>query len=972
MNIFLTQIGKFMLAQSWQIAVLVLIVAGATFLLRKASAHVRYLLWLIVLAKCLIPPFYGVPLRVLPSAAPDSELLGAPLSEMPSALDSDHTADSALTSSHGLSPQLPPAESQHAAIGQTEVADEQILTWARICYGLGLVWLAGMCLYLAFNALRALRTHRWLQRIRRPLPLTSHQDLTTFFSGHGFARLPKIWLADDVSQPFVWGLVKGSIYLPSDFLHINNSAQQYNTLAHELSHIVRFDAAINSLQVIAQGMFWFHPFVWWANLRMRREREKCCDEMAVAGLQTRPEEYGTAVLETLRMPRESTRPVPSLAIAGPARNLEERIRAMMTPGKTFHKYPGLLATTLTISLALLVVPTSLVLTADAQTETTPETSMEKSIEAQSTLLYEAALAGDLDAVKRLITQGADINTTQGDKALTPLHLAASKGHAEVVRALLAKGANVNVVDADGNTALISAIYSQNGEGTVNALIEGGIDVNKGPQDSQPLNNAIWMLSTGMVEALLDAGAKTDVKDSGGWTPLHYAAFMDTRNNEMLELFLDKTKQPDTIYLAAYRGDLEAVKTYISSGVDVNAKDSGGCTPLLWAVRHDSPEVVEYLIAQGAEINATVGNLTPLLCANSLPVVELLVSKGAAINTNGQKMLHKACRMGDKEIATFLLSKGADVNAKSSAGRTPLLDALSFGHPDLVPLLVANGADVNAADSLRRTPVSIAIKGGYTEIVSLLRQHGAKETLFGAVAENDIEEVKRLIAKGADINAKNDSGATPLQWAAAGRGMDTMVKLLIANGADTEARTPSGLTPLDLARHREHATGERTTIVNMLREHGAKGTLHGAACLGDIDEVKRLLDEGADINAKSESGWTPLHWAVSEGHESVVELLVARGADINAQFRLGGTPLSFAAIKGQKDMVEFLLAKGADINTGTPLVGAAANGHTAVVELLLAKGADVNLKYNDRTALDLAKEKNHMNIVELLHQHGATE
>ena len=66
MAISLTQVTDYLLAQSWQIAILVLVTAIINYLLRHKSAHIRYLIWLIVLAKCVVPPFYVIPLAILP------------------------------------------------------------------------------------------------------------------------------------------------------------------------------------------------------------------------------------------------------------------------------------------------------------------------------------------------------------------------------------------------------------------------------------------------------------------------------------------------------------------------------------------------------------------------------------------------------------------------------------------------------------------------------------------------------------------------------------------------------------------------------------------------------------------------------------------------------------------------------------------------------------------------------------------
>ena len=125
---------------------------------------------------------------------------------------------------------------------------------------------------------------------------------------------------------------------------------------------------VNLLQVLAQAVYWFHPFVWWTNRKIRQEREKCCDEMAVAHLHTPPEQYTGAIVDALAAERRSAHPIPSLAVVGSVRDIEERIRTMLTPGKTFRRRPSLVAATVALLLALVTIPTALVLTARGQAQ----------------------------------------------------------------------------------------------------------------------------------------------------------------------------------------------------------------------------------------------------------------------------------------------------------------------------------------------------------------------------------------------------------------------------------------------------------------------------------------------------------------------------------------------------------------------------------------------------------------------------
>jgi len=350
------QMTTYLWSQSWQIALLVAAVAVATWALRGRSAHVRYLLWLLVVAKCVVPPLFGIAVPILPQdklaafAVPMEQ--SNSIAAGPDAFEEgEMAAAQEPTRSRGDGH---PSHSLMPAISRREA--------------MSLLWLAGLAAFLAAASIKAGRTMRRLAKERTALPATLQSDIHELFSSLGIPRLPGVWLVESGSQPFVWGLWRGDIYLPSNFAMLGSSEHQRDILAHELSHVLRFDAAINLLQILAQGVFWFHPLVWWANGKIRQEREKCCDEMAIARLGATPRSYSRAIVEALLVEHKSNGLVPSLAIAGSASDIEERIKAMMTPGKRFHARPGLAAMIAVMSSATLIVPTTITFTARAEAQ----------------------------------------------------------------------------------------------------------------------------------------------------------------------------------------------------------------------------------------------------------------------------------------------------------------------------------------------------------------------------------------------------------------------------------------------------------------------------------------------------------------------------------------------------------------------------------------------------------------------------
>jgi ankyrin repeat protein len=157
-----------------------------------------------------------------------------------------------------------------------------------------------------------------------------------------------------------------------------------------------------------------------------------------------------------------------------------------------------------------------------------------------------------------------------------------------------------------------------------------------------------------------------------------------------------------------------------------------------------------------------------------------------------------------------------------------------------------------------------------------------------------------------------------------------------------------------------------------------GPLHDAAREGNLEQVRGLIGQGADMDARAKNGETPLVLAILEGHPDVAELLIAQGADIMARNERGLTPLHAAAYSGSAELAQLLLDHGAaledkaNVSGATPLMLAAEENHVAVVELLIARGADLSIPDRDGfTPLTQAWAKQRTEMVRLLKQHGAT-
>jgi ankyrin repeat protein/serine/threonine protein kinase len=626
-----------------------------------------------------------------------------------------------------------------------------------------------------------------------------------------------------------------------------------------------------------------------------------------------------------------------------------------------------------------------------------------------TPLYAASECGSAEVVELLLRSGASVNA-KNNANRSPLWIASSKGHVNVVQLLLgARGTNVDAEDAKGVTPLhIAADY---GSAEVVKLLMGkGANVNaKDVGKHTPLLVASFKGHATVVQLLLGArGVITDVASVVGTTPLHAAVRCGWP--KVVELLVEKGanvnakdgQKKTPLLIACALGRAEVVQVLLGArGVNVECAGDQGVVPLHVAAHEGWGGVVELLVAKGAKVNAKdFKQRTPLLLASfrgHANVVQLLLgARGVLINAadgNGSTSLHVAAECGRSEVVGLLLSKGANVNARTCQKRTPLFVASMKGHADVVRLLLdVRGLLLDASNENEATSLHVASESGFAEVVELLvanrvdvnaRDRWKRTPLLIASFEGHVKVVK-LLLEACDIivDAVDENGATPLHIAVHFN-WGEVVELLVAKGANVNAKDVQQHTPLLVASFRGHANvvqlllGARGVLINAADGNGST-SLHVAAECGRSEVVGLLLSKGANVNAVIRAKRVPLCMASANGHVEVVHLLLnAPGVIVDAVDEDGRTPLQFAAIFGHVNVVALLLENGANVNAVdqsgcTPLLNACCTGHLKVVQLLLeTAGVAINASNeHGTTPLHAAAYDGRVDMVELLLGKGA--
>jgi len=446
--------------------------------------------------------------------------------------------------------------------------------------------------------------------------------------------------------------------------------------------------------------------------------------------------------------------------------------------------------------------------------------------------------------------------------------------------------------------------------------------------------------------------------------------------------------------AAMKGDTAAVRGLLAKKADVNAPQPDGTTALHWAVYNENVTLVDELLRAGAD--ATVPNregATPFylasIAANPEIMAKLLkqgVDGNGTVLRHGETPLMFAARTGRPDAVKLLLEAGAKVDAKDTMRQTTaLMWAADEGHAEAIKLLLDAGADANAQTTIEQakrrrgvvykqgddfhtggvTALLLAARQGNLDAVKVLAEKGAdlnkpagdgSTAMVVAIQNGHYDVARYLVEKGADINKANEKGWTPLYLSVKHRNLETgtipvpnqeqatdFIKLLLDRNVDVNAR---------ITFNTEIRNGQRAT---WFEEDGATAFIRAALC-GDIEVMRMLLAKGADPTIKTTDGTTALMAASGVGftegfiqyrsqEDSIeaVKLLLELGADVNAQNEGGLTALHGASHRAALDEITLLVDHGADLTVESKPAAKFGNTASGLLPLDWALGVPVGVQ-----------------------------
>jgi ankyrin repeat protein len=543
-------------------------------------------------------------------------------------------------------------------------------------------------------------------------------------------------------------------------------------------------------------------------------------------------------------------------------------------------------------------------------------------------LYTATRKENLAVIKKLLKRGADVNRT-APNGWTSLKSAAQQGSFEIVKVLLDAGADPNIADDTNYTPLMNAVSGEH-EDIVKILLKFNADPNvqsgENPEDDDwepgrsALMDAAVSGNVAIARELLKSGAKPNLLNSKGRTALHSAVI--SGNADMVALLLKSGADPNV-----FGNDDEKM-----SALDLALRR--------WASEDEDDregaisDVLDLMLKKGlpSDRGSLHETALDLVTDGYLEVVELLRKHGFSVDPNypknGASQLFIAAAIGDDRLqsAELLLKIGADANYKSRAGLSVLSLAARNGAVQLSELLLKVGANVMDRNSANALAYDLAVIYGHDDLIDLLIAHmnqvvpvvdrqaeDGTTALMRATMAADVNQIKDMLAAGADASRRDRQGESPLSYAMT-QDLGEVVQVLRAAGV-------------------ERLPGDKVI--------GHESIVH-AASQGALGTILDLLDSGAPIDVTDADGDTALTAAAV--HPGVVKVLAKRGADLSHRNGEGKSAYMIAAASNRIRMIQALIDAGSPIDEPEELEGL--TQMQAMLNALKAKSSDGDTSESD--------------------------
>lgn len=1009
-----------------QSALLVILLFGIDLVLRKrVRAVFRYCVWLLVLVKLVLPPTLALPTGIgywlgdrLPAASPVSERLADAVGFEGAGQHRSARSQPAA----GVSQVQPPAPvvEPDAPVAPTALSLTPI-TWQVIFL---LLWLAGV---LAFAALLAQRVRFVKALVMASTPAEGELLglLEQCRQQMGVRRQVGLRTSDTMPSPAVCGLLRPIVLMPASLVKELSREGLRATLTHELAHIKRGDLWVNSLQTFLQVVYFYNPFVWFANAVIRRTCEEAVDETVLVTLGGRAKDYSNTLIDIGEMAFwKADFGLRLVGVAESRKALQWRIKHMLTRPVPQSARIGALGTIMIVVVAAVLLPMARAEKANQEASATgPVTGVGVSENALNGAWYYHVKTGGTGG--RPVQSEADPGLSSCWNSINAA-FAAVKGHATPGPWIIQVDDEATYDEAVALTDLQTSstetltltkapwlagrptIYpSQPGKRAlaINGLWRGvAISQPLPDQPGQPANRVTYVTVRGFTLKNNAQGTEKGPEQSifsdhqryltEGLHIIEECCFDGQSQiyDSMLPIFVYGTCI-NTVFRRNVFRDLRRNEDSMKEGRD---RDLFATTPPVSTVV-GQPQVT---VAD----NTFFGNRGTVF-----------VGVGDAVNQRYYRLVFERNTLR----ANYSYSRLAYIgqNPLSNIVRNNIFSDNAGGGSVSATLTIVNASNTKVYHNTffnNHGPQEVAVDTGSTEGVEIKNNifwptpasycigvaRGCTENLvcannalftdfqkdgyppgFGFSTTENTETVglwngKPMTTDGWNQASKNNMGNG---YTLEGPGLDKNMHLvadstcidrgisgLAADDFDGKQR-PVG-AGCDIGADEYGTTGTTRSLAGEYEPQleGQQLALDTPICLaaymGDMAKMERCLQEGVDINKLDGRGYAPLHYAAQNDQKQAIELLVAKGGDINVRDPRGQTPLVCAIVSGHRDLAELLIAKGAEVS----LHAAVRLSDAERVRSCLEKGADVNTKdAAGLTPLHVAVNNKRRDVAELL-------